>query len=379
MAMHIELYRGIAGLEQLQSDWTNLLAQATRPRFYHAYGWWLAYLRHLESKPGSVCFFLFRDARGPLAILPVKHGIRWWYGLPRREIGFPEHPHMPLNDMLYRADANVAALLSQWRESLRLEHRLGWDMMTFGMMLPESPLSDLAQNSAATMRDDPPCSYIACDMPYEQLFQGLSKNFKTNLKKARNRLGKAAGADYFVAMEPADLERHFEDFLGVEASGWKGAAGSGTAIALHPALKNFYRELIAQFAPQRRVCINFLRAESQIIAACFCLRDDDTLYVLKIAYDETRAKLSPGQLLMERVIRDGADFGKYRYVNLVTDAAWHQDWQPRQFDVGTVRITSSTPIGLLTQLEISARKSVKPLYHRIIARCRQVSSEKSVA
>lgn len=377
--MHIELYRGIAGLLQLQSNWASLLARARRPRFYHAYGWWLAYLVHLESNPDSVCFFLFRDARGPQAILPVKHYVRWWHGLPRRELGFPEHPHLPMHDMLYGADVNVPELLTQWQDSLRTEHRFGWDVMSFGMMLPESQLNGLVQEPTAAIRIDPPCSYIDCNVTYDQLSQNFSKNFRTNLKKARNRLDKTPGASFVTATEPADLDRYFGDFLRVEASGWKGSAGSGTAIALHPSLKNFYRSLIDQFVPQRRVCIYALQIEDQVIAAGFCLRDDHTLYLLKIAYDEAWAKLSPGQLLMEKIVRDGTDLGKHRNVNLVTDAVWHKDWRARQFEMRTIRLANKTPVGHLFHLAMLARQNMGPLYHRWLALRFQARSKKGLA
>lgn len=379
VTMHIELYRGIAGLQQLQSDWASLLTQAARPRFYHAYGWWLAYLGHLESNPDSMYFFLFRDAHGAVAILPMQLRFGWRYGMPCRELGSPEHPHLPMHDMLYRPNADVDAMFTQLRESLRSEHSLGWDMMRFTMLPSESPLNRLSQEPAATVRSDPPCSYIPCDTSYEQLFESFSKNFRNNLKKARSRLEKTAGANYLVVTDLDELRRYFDDFLRIEASGWKGSTGSGTAIALDPQLMNFYRDLINQFSPQRHVCLNFLRVGDQVIAACFCLLDRDTLYVYKIAYDEAWARLSPGQLLLERVIRDGTDFGRYRCVNLISDAAWHRGWQPRQFALSTICIANSTPVGQLVRAGMSLRKAATPLYRRLAAARQQFGMRKKRA
>ena len=83
--IEVEVLRGMAGLEKIRKEWHSLLNQHPRPRFFHFYEWWQAYLKALEPAPDSVHFILFRDRHTPVAIVPLKHRVWRLFGLPVRE------------------------------------------------------------------------------------------------------------------------------------------------------------------------------------------------------------------------------------------------------------------------------------------------------
>ncbi len=70
---------------------------------------------------------------------------------------------------------------------------------------------------------------VDCSRPFDETFSALSKNFRGNLRKARNKLAKLEGVEFVSARGPEELASALEVFLDVEASGWKGASGTGTA------------------------------------------------------------------------------------------------------------------------------------------------------
>ncbi len=365
-SMAIEAYRGLGGLASLAEDWSHLAAQLARPRICHGQGWWRAYLETLEPDPDSLHFFLFRDALGPVAILPMQYRVVRWMGLPRRELAFPEHAHLPFHDMLLRPGADLPALLQGLRSSLGRGQMPDWDLMRFGPVLAESPLAGLDEEQFE-IKALSPCAYFVCEPPFERMVKGFSKNFQANLKKAHNRWAKVHGARYFSTVETDEVERGFSEFLRIEAAGWKGLAGSGTAIALDPSLEAFYHRLIMEFAPNRRVRLNCLAIDGQVIAAHFCLIEGDTLYLLKMAYDEQHAHLSPGNVLLDHVLRDGVEQGGFRYLNLVADMEWHSDWLPAHYEVRRIRSFNSTPVGRLSRLKSTGKSRLKPLYHAMRA------------
>lgn len=361
----VEVYRGAGALAHLAEEWEWLARQLPQRRFCHDLGWWQAYLDALEPDPDSLYFFLFRDSEGPLAILPVKHFVRRWFGLRQREIGFPDEPHMPFRDMLYRPGAAVPAIIARWRDSLSTEHGLEWDVIRFFWVLRESPLTQV-DPATFEVRHLVRCAYFVCDAPYENLSRNYSKNFQANLKKARKRWSKEPGQHYFSVTERKDVERYFAEFLRLEASGWKGAKGTASAIALHPSIEKFYRNLIDQFSPDGRLRIHYLKLHEEVIAAQFCLLVGDTLYILKIAYDEQWSKFSPGTILMEDVIRDCIESGRCRYVNLVGEMDWHHDWQPAYDEICGISSFNSTPMGRISRLVNTAKRHLRPHYKKFV-------------
>lgn len=359
----VELYCGLEGLEYLRHAWESVLGDSPRARYYQSWEWWRASLGTLFPESASMLFFLISSGGLPLAIIPMQRRASRWHGMVRNEIGLPDHPHLPLQDIVCREGVDARALLSRWRQTLRDDYALHWDVMDFRQVPEGSSLIHALPRHMMEKADAPPCNVLECDVPYEQMLARFSNNFRTSLRKARNRWLKAAQPHYFSADRPGALEETFEEFLRIEACGWKGK--QGTAIAQNPALLAFYTALIERFGPQGRVRINCLAAEGKVIAAQFCLADADTLYLLKIAYDEQWEKCSPGNLLLEQLLQECAEGKRYRTVSLVTDAAWHCEWRPVQQKVRTLRLFNNTTVGTLAWLESTARTRLRTPYRRL--------------
>lgn len=88
-------------------------------------------------------------------------------------------------------------------------------------------------------------------------------------------------------------------FLAIEASGWKGKAG--TALASRRGDAAFYREVTARFGASGRLCLYSLEAEGKTLAMQTSLRAGSTLFDWKVGYDERFARYGPGAQLQLRV------------------------------------------------------------------------------
>src|SRR6185437_13694318 len=100
-------------------------------------------------------------------------------------------------------------------------------------------------------------------------------------------LGATAGA--------ATVGRAIDDFLALEAAGWKGRAG--TAAAVDQNLQRFMRQAVSGLAAEGKVAIDGLFVDGRAIAAAIVLRSGRAAWFWKIAYDEAFARFSPGVLL----------------------------------------------------------------------------------
>jgi hypothetical protein len=116
--------------------------------------------------------------------------------------------------------------------------------------------------------------------------------------------------------------------------------------------------------PDRRHSLTALQMVQACIAgpqAQFCVRDEDTLYVLKLAYDERHARLAPGNMLLERVIACGFASGSFRHVSLVGDPPWFKDWRPQEAPVYTIELYNATPIGLMLLAGKRAKQGLRSM------------------
>lgn len=95
-----------------------------------------------------------------------------------------------------------------------------------------------------------------------------------------------------------------ESFLTLEAAGWKGKAG--TAIASIPADAAYFRRLADSFAEADGLQIDALTLDGAPIAMGLLTESAGTRNFLKIAYDETQGRHSPGRALTIAMLQ--ADF-----------------------------------------------------------------------
>lgn len=346
--LDVTVVSGLSGLQEITSEWGEIVRRLGRRRFYHWYAWHGSYLSALESDPAAVHFFVLRAGARPVAIVPLKAERQRRLGFAVRVLTLPPHVHLPLRDVLCASGVAARNVVESLLRFLR-DQRFPWDVIRFADVIHESPLAALRSERwwRVIARPAKTCDFVVCDRPYDTIMHSFSRNFRSNLAKARNKLMTESGVEFESVSRPGpDMQRCFAEFLEVEASGWKGSAGTGSAIKLHPELRRFYESLIAEISPAGEVVLNCLRVAGVPIAAQFCVRDEDTLYVLKLAYDERHARLAPGNMLLERVIQSGIASGSFRHVNLVGDPPWFKDWRPQEMPVFTIELYNGTAAGL---------------------------------
>lgn len=99
----------------------------------------------------------------------------------------------------------------------------------------------------------------------------------------------------FKAYRGAEASEAMERFLALEASGWKGKAG--TAFLSHPQQADYARMMMSCHAAREQIMIAELSRREQSLAMGVVLQLNGHSLFLKTAYDETEKKNSPGMLL----------------------------------------------------------------------------------
>jgi hypothetical protein len=112
------------------------------------------------------------------------------------------------------------------------------------------------------------------------------------LRRQRNRLADDGEVRFSVSVSPQQTEAALDQFMKLEAAGWKGKRG--TALGAQEGLSRFIKEAARKLAPQGRFAVATLTRGADVIAAGLVVRHGARGYFFKTAYDERLSKCSPG-------------------------------------------------------------------------------------
>ena len=335
-------------------------------RFFHLWEWYYSYLNCLASDPDALIFFLFTQGKRPLAIFPLQFVTLSLGFLKLKALVFPPHDHLPLCDLICHRDAISLPLFQRLGDHLRDGNR-SWDMIQLSPLLEDACALAVIGNHPAPRflrKHEGRCNYMDATGSYESFLAGLPKKFRWSLKRAKQDLGGLADVRFAFTQNGPELDEKLAAFMDVEASGWKGAQGSGTAIKLNPDLSCFYRTLARTLSADGRIAINTLTADGKCIAAQFCIVLDHTAYLLKLGYDEGYKGYAPGNLLVDRFMERSIADPAIERINLISDAEWFALWRTKAYDKSQLRIFNATPAGSIGFVLLKSHHTIKGHYQR---------------
>jgi hypothetical protein len=118
--------------------------------------------------------------------------------------------------------------------------------------------------------------------------------------RRRRRLEEDGPVETFWSVTPADVRGAMEEFLALEASGWKGARG---ALLADPSHATFARSAARLLAREGKCRILSLDADGRRIAMGVVLESGRRASFWKIAYDENFRAFAPGIHLVHELTR----------------------------------------------------------------------------
>lgn len=188
---------------------------------------------------------------------------------------------------------------------------------------------------------------VRLDGRFDSYWDGRSKNLRDVMKSRVNRVAKTGLQPRVVLLEaPGEMQEAVERFGKLEMSGWKGRAG--TAVSGDNAQGAFYGEILSEFAKTGQAVVYEYWLSDRLAASQLAITSDGMVLLLKTAYDEDFARLSPGRLLLREVIRDGFLRFPNRVVEFYTNANSDQlAWATDQRWIEHVTLYRNRAFGLL--------------------------------
>jgi CelD/BcsL family acetyltransferase involved in cellulose biosynthesis len=214
-----------------------------------------------------------------------------------------------------------------------LRKRRDWDVLEMGPMLDTSAhaqgirsqgvrLGMLAQEVGR--KPDP---IVIVRQGFDDYYAGLSKNLRHKVRNGERRLEREGRLSLSEYTGGPDLGARLRAFFDLEASGWKGR--EGTAIRSDPKVEAFYTDLAREAVVEGRLRLYELRAGDQLIASDYCIALGSITQVFKIAYDEDRARSSPGQVMRRHVLQRVFERGDGAIYDLRTGGGDHGGYKLR--------------------------------------------------
>jgi CelD/BcsL family acetyltransferase involved in cellulose biosynthesis len=165
----------------------------------------------------------------------------------------------------------------------------------------------------------------------------MSKRSRGDIRRIRKIAEREGGAIKFETALPDEttVDKYLDEFFLLEASGWKGRAG--TAILNDARMHRFcttFGRIAARLGMLRML---FLRIGDATAAARMNFEYDNRLWDFKIAYDERWASCSPGILLMHETLRYAVERRLDAYEFLGTAAPWQHRWPIDLRPINSVR------------------------------------------
>lgn len=337
-----------ADMAAMVDDWAALASNAIDPNVFFEPGQLLPALKLLsaENPVAIVCVFSRDHGTSPrklVGLVPFERPVRGRGATPRT-LRVWHHPYSFLSTPLIHKDYPRAV----WRklfEWARSEHKAP-QLIEFPLLLAEGPaykaLVDVVRQERLLcfISDHFTRAFLTDTCRADR----LSSSKRSQLRRKRRRLEEAGRLEYRELAADGNVSTWVEDFLRLEASGWKGK--EGTAMACRNNDADYFRVICLDAF--KRGCLHMpaLILDGRPIAMKCNFLSGGGAFWLKVAYDETLAKQSPGTLLE---LDNVANFAPGRWMDSCTAPTSYCDdiWDDRRAIQHVLISTSATRANLL--------------------------------
>jgi CelD/BcsL family acetyltransferase involved in cellulose biosynthesis len=306
--LHLQVeWRPLTDLNSIAAEWAALAQRALEPNVFYEPAFALAAAPVFGKGAGAGLVWSAGVPRQLLGFFPARIK-RFRYGLPLSVLVGWTHPFGPLGTPLLDPAA-AEEVISAWLNHIASDAQLP-KLILLPYLPVNGPVADMLAHAVGHMRyfDRHARALLApAGDRASYLNRTLHGKKRKELRRQRKRLAEMGHLVSVADSEAPRITIALDDFLALEASGWKGR--SGTAARCHKEISNFLARAVNALAHERKAEVVRLCIDGKPIAALVLLRSGEVGWCWKIAYDEVYARFSPGvQLLLdttERLLTDG--------------------------------------------------------------------------
>lgn len=300
-SLKVELVDATA-LRQYVPAWEKLAASAVEPNVFYEPWMLLPAIEHIRESEKLKVLLIFgppdRDGVEPLwGFFPVEIQNRCLH-LPIKTLAFWQHRYCYLTVPLVQKDWAREVFIAFWRWFEK--NPLGCRILDTNYLLADGQFH-------AEWADAVLSRYILVINEHPRGLQVREKDFDTYvgkqlsrkryhaLRRSQDHLREQGSLVFREIKSIVEVETWIEQFLFLEAQGWKGQDGG--AMAVRPQDAEYFRNIAYTGFAQDRARLLSMELNGNPIAMKLAFTAGTGAHIFKIAYDERYAKYSPGVLL----------------------------------------------------------------------------------
>jgi CelD/BcsL family acetyltransferase involved in cellulose biosynthesis len=178
------------------------------------------------------------------------------------------------------------------------------------------------------------CPVLSLPSSWDAYLAALPGKHRHELNRKLRRLQREAADARIVCLRARnEIEPRLGDFLELHRR-----SRAGKARFMDARMEAFFRGVAAVFADHGALGLWFLDVGGAAVASFITLEWDATVGLYNSGFEPARASLSPGVILLARVIEDAIDRGKERFDFLRGEERYKYEFGPSPEDVWNIRI-----------------------------------------
>ena len=208
--------------------------------------------------------------------------------------------------------------------------------------------------------------YLSIEGDHEAYERSLDRRVVSEARRRRRRLAEQGELTFQVEDGRQRLDQLLEEGFRVEASGWKGEAG--TAIASREETRRFYTEVARFCAKADWLRLAFLRLDGWPIAFKFLVVHGRVFSQLKSGFDEEYRKFAPGILLLRDAIAQAFENGATTYEFLGADDPFKVEWASGRHERKVVQAFAPSLMGIVDRAAFTYARPVAKRARSLVRR-----------
>jgi CelD/BcsL family acetyltransferase involved in cellulose biosynthesis len=298
----------VDGLQSHIAAWESLASDAIEPNPFYEHWMLIPAMREIADEDIRVVF-VYASSRGATnlcGVFPIARR-RAYRNLPIPNFSFWKHKYCFLCTPLLRVDSAQAALGAylDWFE----RNAPSWSLVEFNHTSGEGAFpallkAELDRRRRSRYHTESFQRALIRPAVSEESYLGenISHGRRKEWRRQFNRLIERGRVEFVELEREQDVDRWIRGFMDLEASGWKGRAGS--AILLEEPSRRFFSETMREAFRRKRLMMLGLLVDGKPIALKCNILSGSGAFAFKIAYEEQFHRFSPGlQLELETIRR----------------------------------------------------------------------------
>ncbi len=168
-------------------------------------------------------------------------------------------------------------------------------------------------------------AFVPVNGSWDTYFQSLTSKRRYDLKRALKRAHQFGDLHIDIfAPNPDELAARLDTAFHVEAAGWKGRRGS--SLLHNKPLGRFFSRYARKACAQGILRLGLLTLAGKPVAMLIGVECHQRFWLLKVGYDETYSRCSPGILLINASIQYAFERQLQSYEFLGSDEPWLHMW-----------------------------------------------------